>query len=86
MGRKNTDVTFASERSVSRSHCNLRLISLHAAAAADDDDDDGCAVAPSGEDEVEACKSSTDGLDVVLEVLIGELLLLLLLFRNNNLR
>ena len=60
-------MTFASEQSVSRSNCNLRLISLHATAAADDDDDDGCAVALSGEDEVEACKSSTDGLAVVLE-------------------
>ena len=59
IGRKNTDVTFASERSVSRSHCNIRLISIDRSVPA--------SVAPDGEDEVEACESSADGMAVVLE-------------------
>jgi len=66
VGRKNTDVTFASERSVSRSHCNLRLISLDSAAGTGNGNGNG-AVGPSGEDEIEACESSADGMAIVLE-------------------
>jgi len=62
IGRKNTDITFASERSVSRNHCVIRLISRNAK-----DGVENSPGTPSSGDEMEACESSADGMAVVLE-------------------
>jgi len=71
VGRKNSDLTFPNEKSVSRTHCRLRLISLSGASEGTegdgDDDGENQPLLPRNKEEEEVCKASIDGLAVVLE-------------------
>ncbi len=80
MGRKNselTDLTFPNEKSVSRTHCRLRLISLTGREEEGEDGDDGRdardgvnknePLSPRNEEEKKLCEASIDGLAIVLD-------------------
>eukprot|EP01083_Nonionella_stella_P111900 328575_1 len=68
VGRKDADVTFGKDKSVSRSHCSLRLISNIHNVNGDGDDGDGdgdgddgnvnVPKAPTTEDEIKACEDA----------------------------
>ena len=65
---------FENERSVSRSHCSLRLIgSTGSSTSASNskkkkaDDDNNCIGEPKGDEEKEACENAEDGWAIVLD-------------------
>ena len=60
IGRKDSDVVFKDEKSVSRKHCCLRLLSLSS-------DENGVGGKCRNENEELACQKTQDGLIAVLE-------------------
>ena len=91
IGRKNSDVIFEGEKSVSRAHCAIRIVSIHAKTDADgnllvnegnsqDDEEVGnIAVPPTSDEERLACESTTDGMIAVIQDL-GRFVFNLILF------
>jgi hypothetical protein len=73
VGRKVGDVTFASDKTVSRQHCTLRLIGTAAAAAAaadsevDDPRSSSLLPAPRTAEEIQACQDNPLHMCIVLE-------------------
>mmetsp|Transcript_14021 Transcript_14021/g.16290 ORF Transcript_14021/g.16290 Transcript_14021/m.16290 type:complete len:747 (-) Transcript_14021:176-2416(-) len=65
VGRKNSDLTFPNEKSVSRSHCRLRLVRLN--NDKEEEEDGNHAKNPMNESEKEACESAIDGLAIVID-------------------
>ena len=63
VGRKNADVTFENERSVSRSHCSLRIVKLHPRSG----QEGNVSTQAQTEDETRVCRDATDGLAFVLD-------------------
>jgi hypothetical protein len=63
VGRKNADVIFENERSVSRAHCCLRIVTLNPRSA-----EEGNAPAEAQtEEEIRVCRDAKDGLAFVLD-------------------
>ena len=77
IGRKNADITFESDKTVSRSHCAIKIVSLNASPVADDeegvvgthDEEEGgnVAVPPQNEEERLACEATSDGMIAVIQ-------------------
>eukprot|EP00554_Chaetoceros_debilis_P010946 CAMPEP_0194108162 /NCGR_PEP_ID=MMETSP0150-20130528/7912_1 /TAXON_ID=122233 /ORGANISM="Chaetoceros debilis, Strain MM31A-1" /LENGTH=932 /DNA_ID=CAMNT_0038796793 /DNA_START=106 /DNA_END=2904 /DNA_ORIENTATION=- len=77
VGRKDADVTFGKDKSVSRSHCSLRLVSnihIHNGNVEDDGNGNGnvnvnvnVPKAPATEEELKACEDAVDGWVAILE-------------------
>ncbi len=69
VGRKKADVIFENERSVSRSHCSLRIISSGGAKKTKKkaSDNQNHPKTPETDEEVQACDEAADGLVAVLD-------------------
>jgi hypothetical protein len=74
VGRKDSDVPFfQNEKSLSRQHCRLRLISLDGTKSSDEgqkeiqSNKENMPLYPKNEEEKAACENSIDGLAIVLE-------------------
>ena len=69
VGRKDSDLTFdgAGAKSLSRSHCRLRLIRLNGKIEDTDDSKENEPLSPKTEEEEMACKNAIDGLALVLD-------------------
>ena len=65
VGRKNADIVFEKEKSVSRAHCSLRLITSKKVRGKADDGNH--AAEAKTKEEIEACEASEDGLAIVLD-------------------
>ena len=63
VGRKSADLTIENDRSVSRSHCSLRLI-VKDKNCGSSGNDFGAA---ESEDEIQACEDAVDGVAVVIQ-------------------
>ena len=66
VGRKNSDVRFENEKSVSRSHCALRLVSNQRVKRRRENEDNLPGDA-ANDDEVDCCSKTMDGLIAVLD-------------------
>ena len=75
VGRKNSDLAYPNEKSLSRTHCRLRLVSLGGRRAAakegeensDEVEEPNRALFPANEEEERACENAMDGLAIVLD-------------------
>ncbi len=69
VGRKASDLPYQSEKSVSRSHCRLRLVSLDQSEEAQDENDTehNTPIYPRTAEEKKACENSVDNLAIAIE-------------------
>ena len=67
VGRKNADIVFENERSVSRQHCSVRLIKIKKKKKSKNDIDSNDFGVAETDAEIEACENALDGVAVVLD-------------------
>ena len=67
VGRKNADIVFENERSVSRSHCSLRLVKIPPKRSKKTLDTGNSYGNAEGDEQIEACENALDGVAVVLD-------------------
>ena len=70
VGRKSSDLPYQNERSVSRSHCLVRLLSLDAnkeEAKDNKDTEKNIPIYPRTDEEKKACENAVDNLAIVVE-------------------
>lgn len=71
VGRKNSDLPYQNEKSVSRSHCRLRLVGLDGIHDGQDgkscDEGDNTPIYPRNDEEKKACETPVDHLAVAIE-------------------
>jgi len=67
VGRKNCDINFENDKSVSRRHCRLRIMADPAQCRNDESNEQDCVYAAKTDEEIAACQSSDCGVVILAE-------------------